>query len=121
MCDTKKQRWGMETLRPPKDWSMPEAFDDAPKRNTDLRPYAYLVQHQLNDVHEREDDAEPPYAARLERAGQIADTIKFATNLEFINDWKQYEQLELIIHKVDLEKVSTDWLRQFREDLDLKV
>lgn len=121
MCDKKKQPWDEEKIRPVKDWPGPHALDADRKRNPDLRPYSTIIQEHLDEVHDREDDAEPPYAARVERAVEVAGAIKFATNLEFLDHWKPYELIELLKQKVDLEKVSTDWLRQFREDLDLKV
>ena len=121
MCDTKKQAWD-ETITPtPNAWSMPDELKPPKKRNTDLRPYLDILKKQSKDVDEREGRTEPPYAARVEKAVKIADAITFEENLEYIRDWKQYEQLELLIQQVDLGKVTIPWLQTFREDLDLKV
>jgi len=121
MDDTKKQAWDKETVRPPKDWSMPADLGPAKKRNTDLRPYARLVQHQFNDVHERQAGTEDHECDLEYEDAHHHYLLHFQENLEYIRPWKQYAMLELLIQGVDLGKVTIPWLRQFREDLDLKV
>lgn len=121
MRTSKKQPWGIETFRPPKDWSMQEAFDDAPKRNTDLRPYTNLILEQLKDAHKRESETDNPEPDVDHDHDHHYYFERFQENLAYVRDWNQYEVLELLIQKVDLGKTTIPWLRQFREDLDLRV
>ena len=46
---------------------------------------------------------------------------RFYDNLKFIQTWQPHELLMLIRQHVDISTVTHDWLKQFREDLDLMV
>jgi len=96
---SEKQPWDKETILSPRIWSMPESMD---------------VQEPETDAENHEPDVDHPDDHHLYFS-------RFKRNLEYIDDWQQYEVLELLKQKVDLGNVSMPWLKSFREDFDLKV
>ena len=121
MNDTKKQPWPNDTASREIRWRQRRAFNHPYKRSPNLSPYTDIIRKHMNDVDQREAGMEN-HECDLEYVDAHHHyLLHFQENLAYIRDWKQYEQLELLIQLVDLGKTTIPWLRQFREDLDLKV